>query len=160
MEVSDTQSCLPVDRQALVRLANLVLQREQVARASISIVLVDDATIHGINRRHLGHDWPTDVITFPLSDPGDSELSGELVLSTEMAAATSREAGVDPQAELALYLVHGLLHLCGYDDQNDADSNLMRRREAEILAQAGLPNTYAALVSQIDDSAEQEEAPR
>jgi probable rRNA maturation factor len=142
VEVSDAQPHLRVEPAWLAGLARGVLEREGVARATISVALVDDATIHELNRRHLGHDWPTDVISFVLSEPGEV-LAGELVISAEMAAATAREAGVDPAAELALYLVHGLLHLCGYDDRDAAAAEAMRRKEEEALAAAGLPNTFA-----------------
>ncbi|MEO6808634.1 MAG: rRNA maturation RNase YbeY [Isosphaeraceae bacterium] len=142
IEFSDHQNHLRVDHEALGDLACRVLAREGVLKASVSIALVDDATIHDLNRLHLGHDWPTDVITFPLSDPGDPLLAGELIVSTEMAATTARGADLDPLAELALYVVHGVLHLCGLDDQNALDKAAMRLREAEHLAAFGWPNTY------------------
>ena len=104
----------------------------------MSIAVVDDAAIREVNRRHLDHDGPTDVIRFPFSGPGDPELSGELVISAEMAAAVAARCGLDPGAEFALYLVHGLLHLCGYDDSTDAERARMRRREDEILAALGV----------------------
>lgn len=140
--VSDTQGHLDVDHDALAGLVRRVLERQGVARAEISLALVDDAAIHQINRRHLDHDWPTDVISFTLSEPDEPALAGELVVSTEMAARTARRAGVDPQAELALYVVHGLLHLCGHDDRAADDRARMRRREEEILAMEGLTNTF------------------
>ena len=103
---------------------------EGVEVASISIALVDDPTIRAINRRHLDHDWPTDVISFGLSEPGDSALSGELVVSAEMAADDRPRVGRRSRlAELALYVVHGLLHLCGLDDRDPADA--CRGHEAE-----------------------------
>jgi probable rRNA maturation factor len=142
VELSDTQAHIAVDRAALRALVGRVLALEGVARYAVSIALVDDATIHSVNRRHLDHDWPTDVISFPLSEPGEPVLAGELVVSAEMAAATARETGADPWAELALYVVHGLLHLCGRDDLTDSDADVMRRREAEILAELGLTNTF------------------
>jgi probable rRNA maturation factor len=142
VEVSDTQSHLVADPRFLEGLARRVLLAQGIGRASISIALVDDPTIHAINRRHLAHDWPTDVITFVLSEPDDPTLAGELVVSAEMAASTAREAGVDPRSELALYVVHGLLHLCGLDDQSPEDADEMRRREGEILASEGLINTF------------------
>jgi probable rRNA maturation factor len=144
VEVSDTQSHLKVDHEAVARLVRGALRAEGVARASVSVALVDDAAIHEINRRHLGHDWPTDVISFPLSDPGDPALAGELVVSAETAASTARQAGVSARDELALYLVHGLLHLCGHDDSTAGDRDAMRRREGEILAHLGLTNTFPA----------------
>ena len=65
-------------------------------------------------------------------------LSGELVISTEMAVATARELGGDPRDELALYIVHGLLHLCGYDDSTEEQSAAMNYRQSEILNAAAL----------------------
>jgi probable rRNA maturation factor len=142
VEVSDLQGHLRVDPGALAGIARRALEAEGIRGAELSISVVDDATIRVLNRRHLGHDWPTDVISFLLSEPGTEALAGEVVLSAEMAATTARRAGVDPQAELALYLVHGLLHLCGHDDQDAAGIAAMRRREAEILAAQGLPDAY------------------
>jgi probable rRNA maturation factor len=142
VEISDTQSHLRVDREAVSRLVRGTLAAEGVSRASISVAVVDDATIRVVNRRHLDHDWPTDVISFALSDPGDPELAGELIVSAETAITTARQARVNPWDELALYLVHGLLHLCGHDDSSPAGSAAMRRREGEHLARAGLSNTF------------------
>ena len=121
-----------------------MLAGEGVHRATISVALVDDAAIHALNRRFLDHDWPTDVITFPLSEGDEPVLAGELVVSAETAAATARAAGVAPWHELALYLVHGLLHLLGYDDSADDDRHAMRRREDEVLSRLGLTNTFPA----------------
>jgi probable rRNA maturation factor len=142
VEISNTQDHLRVDREELARLVRRVLEREGHRRGSISIALVDQGTIHALNRTHLGHDWPTDVISFPLSDPDDPDWTGELVVSAEMARATAREIGVEPSHELALYLVHGLLHLCGYDDRDESDACRMRRREEEILSDLGIPNPF------------------
>ena len=142
VEISDTQGHLSVEPAELIALVREVLIAEGRTRASISIALVDQAAIHAINRSHLGHDWPTDVISFPLSEPDDPTLAGELVVSAEMAAATAAEIGVDPRDELALYVVHGLLHLCGYDDLSDSDAAAMRRREDELLGACGRDNTF------------------
>jgi hypothetical protein len=59
-----------------------------------------------------------------------------------MALTTAREIGVEPSHELALYIVHGLLHLCGYDDAREPEAGRMRRREDEILADLGIPNPF------------------
>jgi len=134
VEISDTQSHLRVDHSALVRLATSVLSAEKRTNASISIALVDNATIRALNRKHLGHDWPTDVISFPLSAPDEPVLAGELVVSAEMAVAAAAELGLEPGDELGLYMVHGLLHLCGYDDRDEADARVMRRRQEELIS--------------------------
>ncbi len=138
VEISDTQGLLRVDHGELTALVRRVLVAENRPGASISLALVDNATIHAVNWAHLKHDFPTDVISFPLSNAGDPEFSGELVVSVEMAIAAARDAGVEPRHELSLYVVHGLLHLCGYDDHDGADIVRMRQREDELLAQAGI----------------------
>jgi probable rRNA maturation factor len=150
--ISDTQRHLDVDAFALEGLVRRVLAGEGVESAEVSIALVDDASSREFNRRHLGHDWPTDVISFPLSEPGEPRLVAALVVSAEMAAVTAGRAGQDRRAELALYLVHGLLHLCGYDDRSAEDQARIRRREDEILAREGLTNTFplAGLVETTD----------
>jgi probable rRNA maturation factor len=133
IEVSDTQAHMKVDRADVMRLVCDVLLAENRLDASISIALVDNDTIHKLNRLHLRHDWPTDVITFPLSGAVDPALAGELVVSAEMAVTTAREMRTEPRRELALYLVHGLLHLCGYDDSNECAAAAMNRRQSELL---------------------------
>jgi probable rRNA maturation factor len=141
VEISDTQVHLRVDHPALERLVRNVLAAEDRRHGSISIALVDDMTIQSLNRAHLGHDWPTDVISFPLSPP-EAPLAGELVVSAEMACAMARELDVEPLAELSLYVIHGLLHLCGFDDHDDADIIRMRQREDELLALNGLTHAH------------------
>lgn len=145
VEFSDTQSHLTIDRESLSHVIFETLRAEGVENAMISVAVVDDATIRVINRRHLDHDCPTDVISFGLSEPDEDVLSGELVVSAETAANTARQAGVSAADEMALYVVHGLLHLCGYNDKDPEGCDAMRRRESEILARSGLSNTYPAL---------------
>jgi probable rRNA maturation factor len=142
VEISDMQGHLRADAAQLTGLVRAVLAAEGQRRASISIALVDQATIHSINLSHLGHDWPTDVVSFPLSEPSDPVLTGELVVSAEMAASTAAEIGAEPIDELALYVVHGLLHLCGYDDTSEHEAAAMRRREDELLEACGQTNPF------------------
>ncbi len=139
VEISDTQVHLRVDHASLSDLVRRVLHLEGRSRASISVAVVDDAAIRQLNKTYLGHDWPTDVISFPLSGPAEVILAGELVVSAETACTTARERLLDPADELALYVVHGLLHLCGYDDHSGTSIALMRQRECEALAAAGIP---------------------
>lgn len=137
VEISNTQGFLDVNAECLAKLVQGVLRDEEIEQATISVALVDNATICRINHKHLAHDGPTDVISFTLSSPGDLELVGELVVSTEMAAASAAEVNTEPAAELALYVVHGLLHLCGYDDINEHDNHEMRARESAYLKRYG-----------------------
>jgi probable rRNA maturation factor len=121
-------------------LVRTVLEGENVAEAEISLAFVDNPTIHQLNQRYLRHDEPTDVLSFPLSEPNARRLAGELVIGAEVAQAQAAAHGHDVQAELALYVIHGLLHLCGYDDKTEAGAQEMRRRERHYLGQLGLPD--------------------
>ena len=147
VEIVHTQGFLRVDAGSrLGDLVRWVLALEDRDQAAISIALVDNATIHSVNRLYLDHDWPTDVISFPFSDPDDSELAGELVVSAQMAVSSALERGINPLDELALYLIHGLLHLCGYDDKNEVDALRMRDREQRILADYRLTDPFPFVV--------------
>jgi probable rRNA maturation factor len=115
---------------------------EGIASAELSLVLTDDEEIHRLNRAWLQHDYPTDVISFLLNDgespAGERRIEGELILSVDTAARAAADEGWSLEAEVLLYLVHGLLHLCGYDDGSDADRAIMRKRERDILCQLHL----------------------
>lgn len=138
IDLSDTQRHLRLDPDRVRSLARRILELEGVDQGSLSIAVVDNQTIHEINRRHLDHDWPTDVVSFLLSEPDAPEFSGDLVISAEMAVSVATQCGLDPNAEFALYLVHGLLHLCGYDDLTEVERDRMRSREDEILEVLGI----------------------
>jgi probable rRNA maturation factor len=156
VEVSDTQTHLAIEAEVLVEVVRRASGALGIERGEISVAVVDDAAIRVVNRRHLGHDWPTDVISFALSGPDDDTgLTGELVVSAEMAVTTAREAGVPPWDELVLYVVHGLLHLCGHDDSTPAARRLMRQREDEILTALGLTNTFPAVGLAGDENADE-----
>jgi probable rRNA maturation factor len=144
VEVGDTQTAFPnLDRHRLAVIARRVLQAEGVGSAQVSIAIVDDSTIHEVNRRHLDHDCPTDVISFVLSEPGEEVLSGELVVSAETAVRMAGRDGVEPWNELVLYVIHGLLHLCGLDDLTEPGAAAMRRREAQLLEAEGLSHPFS-----------------
>ena len=120
VEISNTQGQLRVDAARLETLVRIVLAAEARSRASISIALVDNAAIHAVNRTHLGHDWPTDVISFPFSAADDPVLTGEVVVSAEMACdQRARDRCRAPAMSLPSTSFMGCLHLCGYDDLDD-----------------------------------------
>jgi probable rRNA maturation factor len=138
--IATPQETVAVDRKRVREIARAVLDGEGVADAEISLAFVDNATIHTLNKRYLDHDEPTDVLSFPLSEPGAKRLAGELVIGAEVAQAQAQERGHDVQQELALYVIHGLLHLCGYDDKTDEGAQEMRGRERHYLGALGLPD--------------------
>jgi probable rRNA maturation factor len=140
ISIASPQEVVPIDRGRMRAIVRAVLDGEGKADAEISLAFVDNPTIHRLNLRYLQHDEPTDVLSFPLSDPSAKRLSGELVIGAEVAKAQAAERGHDVQAELALYVIHGLLHLCGYGDKTPAEARLMRERERHYLKQLELPD--------------------
>jgi probable rRNA maturation factor len=152
--ITDQQDILRVDRRRLRAVAVRTLREEGVRHAEVGLVLLDDPQIHLLNRRHLDHDYPTDVLSFLLSDhalaggvqtQGDGpRMEGELILSTETAQRRAKEFQWSAHDELTLYVVHGLLHLCGYDDHSAIDRRRMRARERTHLNFWGLDPHYSS----------------
>ena len=140
ISIATPQEIVPIDRARMRAAVRVVLADENVADYEISLAFVDNSTIHRLNLRYLQHDEPTDVLSFPLSEPNAARLAGELVLGVEVAAEQAAARGHDVQDELILYVIHGLLHLCGYNDHDDADRAAMRERERVYLRQLGLPD--------------------
>jgi probable rRNA maturation factor len=138
--IASPQEAVPIDRKQMREIVRAVLDGQGVADADVSLAFVDNPTIHTLNKRYLDHDEPTDVLSFPLSEPGAKKLTGELVIGAEVAQAQAQERGHDVQVELALYVIHGLLHLCGFDDKSDSAAAQMRLRERHYLKQLGLPD--------------------
>ncbi len=149
--VSDRQQDLGVDRDRWAALLRRVMVEEQVAtpwEAGLSFVAADEMA--ALNAAHRGIDRPTDVLAFGADDgsalraDGEPRLVGDVVICPSVAAANAA-AGDNPVAgELALLVVHGALHLLGYDHVEDADAREMQQREAALLAaaapqQAGRP---------------------
>jgi probable rRNA maturation factor len=139
ISIASPQETVPIDRRHMREVVRTVLDGEGIAEAEISLAFVDNATIHRLNRQFLQHDEPTDVLSFPLSE-SSKKLAGELVLGAEVALARAAEMGHDVQAELSLYVIHGLLHLCGHDDHTGVGARKMRQLERHYLALLGLPD--------------------
>lgn len=140
ISIASPQTAVPIDRDLIRRVAKTVLEGEEVENYEISIAFVDNVTIHRLNKRYLNHDEPTDVLSFPLSGPGAKKLTGEIVIGAEVAQAEAETRGHSVEAELALYVIHGLLHLCGEDDRDDEARSRMRAKERQYLAACGLPD--------------------
>jgi probable rRNA maturation factor len=138
--VACPQEVVPVERAHMRHVARTVLAGEGIEEGDISLAFVDNATIHRLNLRYLDHDEPTDVLSFPLGEPGSRKLAGELVIGAEVAKSQADSRGHAVGAELALYVIHGLLHLCGHDDKSEHRAIAMRVRERHYLRELGLPD--------------------
>ena len=106
-------------------------------RLYASIAIVDDSTIQQVNAQRLGHDWPTDVISFEL-DVSDTSVEGEVIASVETAARICAAAGWSVADELLLYVVHGLLHVAGLNDGDEEQRQEMRLAEQACLLGLGV----------------------
>lgn len=126
-------SALRVPRRKIASLVDFVASREKTRFACVDILIVDDDAMSTHNWTYLKHRGTTDVISFDLSEPGDSGLTAQLIISAETARRVGPENDLSPQTELLLYILHGLLHVIGYDDQTPEDREHMTRRQESLL---------------------------
>ena len=126
--VVDEQSAIPRAKAACKRAAELVLEKRKVV-----VALVDDEKMAELHKRFLGKDGPTDVLSFP---------HGEIVVSADTALREAKEREISPVQELVLYVVHGALHLAGYDDRTPKKRAEMRAAERKVLNEMGYGDVF------------------
>ena len=146
--LADEQS-EPLQPGPFVALSELVLREEGMpSDAELAIIFVDVAQITEYNTRFMGRRGPTDVLAFPLEDlepgaplvgrpGGPPPALGDVFICPEVVRANADAAGVPFEDEMALIVVHGILHLLGYDHGNDAEAAVMEARERRLLSIAG-----------------------
>ncbi len=121
-------------------IAKKILQREGIRRYELSIAFVTDRTMRTLNRTYHGCDYPTDVLTFDFMSVEmrslrrkKANINGEIIISTSTAYRQAKQFQTTPHQEIILYLIHGILHLLGYDDHSSRDRKIMRRKESELM---------------------------
>lgn len=126
IEVINRQRLFPIDRREVSGLAAAALEAIGRAPASASIVFVRDPLMRNLNREYRNVDRPTDVLSFPSRDEAsapdsftDALFLGEVVISTDTALRQAREAGHSVGREVSELVIHGMLHLCGFDHETD-----------------------------------------
>ena len=115
--------------------------------AEASVVLADDALVRTLNQTYRGKDKPTNVLSFPFQVPpgGDRNgILGDVVLAAETVAREAAERGIPPVHHLQHLVIHGLLHLLGFEHDADPEAEMMERLETEILATLGIADPYAS----------------
>lgn len=134
------------DVETAVAMAAAMADAEIAEDAELSVVLTDDASIRVINRDHRGIDKPTNVLSFPQDDP-DAEaygpLLGDIVVAQETVTREATDDGIAFRAHFLHMIVHGFLHLVGYDHMNDDEAEEMEGLETAILARLGIADPYA-----------------
>lgn len=144
----------PVDTDRLRAAAEVVLVQESaVGDSAMTIVLTDDATVAALNRQYRDVDMPTDVLSFPADQPelpGEGLYLGDLVIAVPYAMAQADHAGHDHMASFALLVVHGTLHLMGYNHDTPERRHVMWAAQDRALETLGLPNTLVPALEQED----------
>ncbi len=134
VDIANLQQDVPVDARRLRRVLRRVFADKGICRGRVSLALVDNQTISKLNRKYLGRQGPTDVLAFQLDEKEEAQgpppVWGEIVVSTEEAKREARERGLPVETELLLYVIHGGLHLLGFDD-----STKVRRQKMETAQQ-------------------------
>jgi probable rRNA maturation factor len=136
--LEDSQTQLREDRQRFLQAAEWVCRRYAIESLTVSLAIVSDKEIHRLNREHLQHDWPTDVISF-VFEHTETHIEGEIIASYETAQRLAEKADWPAEDELLLYVVHGFLHLVGLDDIEESDRHQMRICEKECLLHFDIP---------------------
>jgi probable rRNA maturation factor len=128
--------CVRFDQVRLDRLARVILSDVGEASAELGIMFVGDQRMRGLNRRYRGKDSTTDVLAFAMREASHSNagLLGDVVIAVPTAARQAKQGQRSLDEELTVLLVHGILHLCGYDhERSKKEARRMHRRERMIL---------------------------
>ena len=139
IQIANRQKRHPIRRPMMRRRTRIILDALTSPEAELSIVLVDDAQIAAMNRRFLHREGPTNVIAFPMQAGRFAGLSpnvlGDVVISVETADREARSAGLSVEARITQLLVHGILHLFGYDhERGPAEARRMSAKSRTLLA--------------------------
>ena len=139
---ADHQKKVQLNSLKILKITKAILRYESVDQAILSVVFVTHQKIKAFNEEYLKRNYVTDVLAFDLSDTALSKrktkgVIGDIIISTDAALKNVSMYQTTLSEELSLYIVHGILHLCGYDDHKPADIKRMRRKEKEILSHLG-----------------------
>jgi len=137
LSVSNVSSCYFLSRKKLERMAAFILKEAGIRDAVLSINFVRDRAIKDLNYLYRGKNRPTDVLSFSMREgrriKKDNLILGDVVISTERARRQAADFGSTFKKEVILYIVHGILHLIGYDDEDASSEKRMRRKEKQIF---------------------------
>nr|WP_297460282.1 rRNA maturation RNase YbeY [uncultured Halomonas sp.] len=147
------QGELPTQAELTRWIAETLARHADESRHELTVRLVDDAESRTLNRDYRGKDASTNVLSFPFEAPPgvDVPLLGDLVICHGVVAREAAEQGKPLNHHYAHMVVHGTLHLLGYDHMEDDEAERMERLEREILAAVGIPDPYALLRSAPDN---------
>jgi probable rRNA maturation factor len=143
IQITENFKAAEVDLSALKKSVKSICRRFKLSKVSISIVLAGDAEIMRLNKKFLNRNRTTDCLSFDLSDnDGMGPKVFELVVNAKLATRQAKLRGHCCQAELMLYITHGLLHNLGFDDSTPPKARKMHDAEDEILKQEGFGKVF------------------
>ena len=154
LEILNEQEEILIEEERIRNVCEKILADAQIVSGRLGVIIVDNDTIHHLNKDFLHHDYPTDVISFQVeSEPENGYLEGEVIANAEMALDRAPEFGWSVKEELMLYIIHGLLHLVGFNDEAEEDRKIIREKERYYLRHAGFePNDLGFDLEQEYDS--------
>lgn len=134
IQVSNRQKIRKINAWAVKRLIKEIVAFLEVDVEELSLVFCDDPFLKPLNAQYFGRDVVTDVISFPMVEFDEMGfVSGELLISVERAFAQSKEYKMPFANELTLYIIHGFLHLMGYEDSPESERIVMKAEEERVL---------------------------
>lgn len=149
ISVENLQKKARLNTVHIIKLSRLILKKVKINDADLSIVFVTRSKIQSLNKKYLKRSYATDVLAFDLKDnslegkAAKKNIHGEIFISIDAAMANAKIFKTTPSYELILYIVHGILHLWGYDDHRLSDIKRMRSQEEKILAHLGNKIKYS-----------------
>lgn len=128
--VRNFQKKLPVNASRIKKLiSDLLFSEKDYTNREITVSVVTGTKIHALNKKYLNHDYPTDVLAFNLSCDSGAGIA-DIIVASDTAVVNAKKFRTSPSHELTLYIIHGMLHILGYDDSSPSKRKAMRQREA------------------------------
>jgi probable rRNA maturation factor len=135
--VANAHPTLEVDPERVTAVASQVLTEENRRGAGVNVILATDTDLRNMNSQYLGQNRPTDVLAFSMGGnehpPEEEQVMGEVYISLDRAQQQAREYQVTLEEEVDRLVIHGLLHLCGYDHEEDEEAQQMKAKEERFL---------------------------
>jgi probable rRNA maturation factor len=136
--IENSQKKIAIDFERVRKALHDILENLDYQDKEISFLFVDDDGIREINKKYLGRDYPTNVIAFSMTEGEFGDISpdmlGDVIISVETALKDARSANIEFEEELDFLMIHGILHLLGYDHEtSETDAKRMKKKEAELF---------------------------
>lgn len=144
VHIANEQTLLEISLKSVEQAVKLLVKEEKIDCDELSVHLIDDKKISLLHEFYFNDPTSTDCISFPIDQPGQRDdgvcFLGEIFVSVETAKSYAKEHKTDPYKETLLYIVHGFLHLIGYDDIEENDEKLMRKKEKDCIEKLNKAN--------------------